>query len=126
MNNREVVRVVRRKKSPLFEEKKKERLPRTASYSLTDELAGGQFHYKNYFVSQLKANFLDSSQLWHVDKMYPYADGGLLFIDEPQTPEQIDHCLLKKIVMKEAGLRYIYITAEMDLIDCLTELGGQI
>ena len=128
---RETVRVVKRKKpfsvdNVEFEEKRKNRLPRPPAYTLSDEVAGGQFHYKNYLVTQLKAAFPEKHQLWHVDKMYAYAEPGILFVDEPRTAEEIDYCTIKKEAMKEAGLRYIAINPQMDITDCIMELEGNV
>jgi hypothetical protein len=123
---------VRRKQAPntrlseQYEEKKKSVLPRTVAFSLADEIAGGQFHYKNFLVKELKEKFSDSHNMWHVEKMYPYCDKGILHVDEPTSLQEIELCILKNKFMKEKNLRYVFITREMDLVDCLKELGDLI
>lgn len=97
---------------------------RAAERSISDTLANDKFHYVNYPVPQLRQNFYDKPSVWHVDKMYPYAQGGMLLIDEPLTPEEIDLCELKEVVLKRAGLRYIAILPDMSLAEAMITLGA--
>jgi hypothetical protein len=130
LNQKEQVKVVRRKtaSNTMLEEKQPRviRRPRTVSFSLSDELAGSQFHYKNFLVKELREKFFDNALLWHVEKCYPYAKNGFLHVDEPSSAQEIEFCILKGKIMKEKNLSYIYITREMDLIDCLKELGESV
>lgn len=105
-----------------YQESKKTRLPRPVAFTLSDELAGGQFHYKNFLVDELKSKFPDNSRMWYVDKMYPYCDSGILHIDEPVSAEEIDLCILKSKFLKEKEIRYVYISHSMDIIDCIKQM----
>ena len=95
---------------------------RRAQFSVSDELAKDNFHYVGYCVQALRSTFPDSQRLWTVDKCYPYAEGGMLFVDQPQMPDEIDLCQIKALAMKKAGLRYIAITPQMSLQDAFMEL----
>lgn len=128
LNQREQVKVVRRKtasNTTLSDTKdvRTIRRQKPVTFSMSDELAGSQFYYKNFLVKDLKDKFFDNAQLWHVEKCYPYCEKGMLHVDEPTSVQEIELCVLKSKLMKEKKLKYIYITREMDLIDCLKELG---
>jgi len=97
---------------------------RREKYSVTDELAKDLFNYVNYLVPALQSKFPDNQKLWFVDKCYPYAEGGPLYVDTPYSPQEIDICQLKKEVMRESNLRYVSITQQMDLQEAFQELEG--
>ena len=122
------VRVIKNKKKntdlldQLEKEPKVKGVRHNKTNSMTDEIAESSFCYLNFTVSQLKDYFPQNRDLFHVDKYYPYAKGGPLFIDTPRFVPEIDLCELKKVAMKELKLRYLAITPQMDLGDCLLEL----
>ena len=97
---------------------------RLQEQSISDVLAGDKFCYVNYHVPQLREAFFDNHKLWSVDKMYPHAQGGMLLIDEPKTPEDIDLCEIKKTILHRAGFRYGYISSDMSLADAIVALGS--
>ncbi len=58
-------------------------------------LAESDFCKINFYHPALKANFPGNGKLWSVDKFYPYAKGGPLFVDEPRFPYEIKNCEMK-------------------------------
>ena len=60
-----------------------------------------------------------------VDKYFPYAVGGPLYIDEPKSNAEIEQCLKKAEALKAEGARYAYIGPDMELDDVLVQLGGR-
>ena len=57
-----------------------------------------------------------------VDKFFPQAVDGPLYIDEPVSKREIADCKRKAAAMKLEKLRYAYIAPEMTLEDILKQL----
>lgn len=79
--------------------------------SLTDRLAGDRFYYRNHYYAGGDAAFpgRDNEKLRRVDKYYPNAQGGPLFIDEPRFPSEIALCEKKKAILESQGVRYMIL-----------------
>lgn len=94
--------------------------------SVADRLAGSTFHYRNWYYKEGKEKFPQHDNLRYVSKMYPYAEGGMLLVDEPRFPYELERCNAKKEVLLKLGYRYLIITQSMTLSEAaevLNELG---
>jgi hypothetical protein len=60
-----------------------------------------------------------------VDKFFPHAAGGPLYVDQPETDSDIEVCKRKAEAMVKEGLRYCYISKDMDLVDIIKQMNSE-
>jgi hypothetical protein len=96
---------------------------RSKPNSIADRISGNPFHYRNYYYSGGKQAFPDRPRLQYVERMYPFAYGSPLLVDEPQLAHEIEECEAKRPVMRAMGHRYLLIKPGMTFEDALQELG---
>lgn len=94
------------------------------SESLSDDVAESKFHYRNQFCSELKLSYPMLPAYWHVDKFYPMAEGGPLYVDEPRTDYDTAISLEKQRLMTGAGHRFVVIKPDMSMDDVLNQMIG--
>ncbi len=96
-----------------------------------EELAQDKFFYKNHFLPDLKEAFPNHPHMWHVDRYFPYAVKGPLYIDhvlkvEQQETKQFAEAMAlfdaKKKFLKEKKRRYLCFKDGMDLLSAKEEL----
>lgn len=124
-------RVIRRKRSdevviPKMETDQKEDMvkkiqARRQFKSLAERVAGDQLFYRNYYYPGSSSHFKED-HMRCVDKYFPYAEGGGLYIDEPMLPHEEADCEKKRAAMKMLGLRYLIIKRNMNELDCIEAL----
>ena len=95
--------------------------------SVSDILADHKYHYRNYepdglqkLLKKEKQNY--GSEYCYVNKMYPYAKGGELFIDEPESEEELIVCEKKLELLNKLGVRYLVIKPRTTLEENLLQL----
>lgn len=64
----------------------------------------------------------DNADLFHIEKVYPFARGGKLYVDSPNFPEEIEICEKKRPIMRELGLRYIILKQGMSEEDARSQI----
>jgi hypothetical protein len=113
---------------PTSEEKKEFRRKRMVEvemefHSIPDKLARSKFFYVNY---QWKQRPITDARQWfyYVDRYYPHAEGGPMFIDDPKTEEEINRCKEKAIALLSEGKRYVYILRKQSVDEILSQLEG--
>lgn len=89
---------------------------------VSEQVAGCKFHNKNWCVPDADRLFPYETRLRYVDRHFPHAMGGELYVDEPKTEEQISICEKKGAILRQAGLRYCYITKDMKAEDVLIQM----
>ena len=89
---------------------------------LSDKLAEDKLCHLNYYYPGSKIAFPQDQKYQTVDKYYPYAKGGPLFIDEPSRMESTAPYLKKQQIMKELGHRYLLVLPGMSELDCYEAL----
>lgn len=94
---------------------------RTLPHSIADRIAGSTFHYRNWYYPGGREQWPQNEKLRYVDKMYPYAEGGQLLVDEPTHQFQIDACEQKKKFLQDKGFRYVIVRPRMSLEDVMAE-----
>lgn len=90
--------------------------------SLAERIAGDDYHYLNYYYEGGKGYFPQEHKMQTVSKFFPFAEGGPLFVDEPNMEHEFSMCERKKEVMKKLGHRYLIIkpgASELDLIEAI-------
>lgn len=123
-------KVIRRKKSeaeevviPEFEERKVDLLMRIQARkefrSLAEKIAGDSLFYRNYYYPGGREFFANDQGLLTVEKYFPYAEGGPLYVDEPMMPYQEEECAKKTVAFKTLKLRYLVIKRGMNELDCI-------
>lgn len=98
------------------------RLARQKLKSLSDTIAQDTLFYKNHYYPGGREVFADKKELQSVDKFYPYADGGPLFVDECSRDFELPIYLEKEKVMKKLGLRYLLIKPGMTELEAIEAL----
>lgn len=91
-------------------------LARGANKSIAEQISGHHFYYKGYYWTGCKQAFENDLKHQHVDKFYPFAEGGPLFVDEVKANDNRDF-EYKKAVMKKLGHRYLVVTHGMSAIE---------
>ena len=90
--------------------------------SLAEKIAGDKLCYRNHYYPGGKNLFPEVATLQVVDKFYPYANGGPLFVDE-WTDHDEKHRLStienKKEAMRKLGHRYLSVTPNMTELDAI-------
>jgi hypothetical protein len=123
-------RVVKRKSQIIEDFDKPVSPPRAKSFhNVADEIAQSGFFYRNYPVPALRAAYPNTPRMFHVERCYSNAK-PVLFVDfVPQLSDKLAQqtvlniYLERSIVMRNAGLRYVYITHDMSLGDALEQMG---
>lgn len=90
--------------------------------TLSDQIANDSLYYINHYFAGCFQAFPDKKELQHVDKYYPYADGGPLYVDEQNSSLDKRDLTLKMEIMKKLGHRYVIIKPEMKLHEALEYL----
>lgn len=128
--NSRVMRSDKRSKDPKTEEKmieeQKDRrvqalIAGNALKTIAENIAEHQFYHRNYYWPGCKQAFPHLTNLQHVDKFFPFAVGGPLFVDEVKPADNRDF-KQKKEVMSKLGHRYLVVTHDMKLIEAYEAL----
>lgn len=91
-------------------------LSRDATKTLAENIAGHHFYHLNYYWPGCKQAFPMNGKLQHVDKFFPFAENGPLFVDEVKAQDNRDF-KLKNEVMKKLGHRYIVLKPNMTMLE---------
>lgn len=78
--------------------------------SIAEKIALHRIYMRNVVIDELKAAFPHKHQMWTISKVFPYAQGGKLFVDEPSGPYEAAYASTKESVLREKGFRLIVIT----------------
>lgn len=98
-----------------------------AYLGLAAKIAKSTVYYGNKKFKNADKYFPVNPLLRTVQKFFPYAEGGALYVDEPTDPQEERECGLKAAAIKKEGLRYIVITRDMhdmEETEALAELRG--
>lgn len=85
--------------------------------SLAEKIANDQLYYRNYYYPGGRESFPEHKQLQCVDKYFPYAEGGPLFIDEVSRTDDVKMIEAKEKRMQTLGHRYVAILPGMTELD---------
>jgi hypothetical protein len=106
------------------ESEPKERQPRDmAEYiGLAAEVAQDTVYVRNTHWDGAEKFFETEPLMKTVDKWFPYAVGGPLYVDSPTSKSEERDCIRKAEAMKKLGYRYCYIGENMDLDEVQSQL----
>jgi len=90
--------------------------------NMIENISGDKFCYINFYYPGGRDHFPENEKLWRVDRYYPNAVGGPLFVDEPRFEYEIQNCKLKSGVMKEMGHRYIICLPQSTEIQLMEQI----
>lgn len=90
--------------------------------SRAERIAKDSLYYRNHYYAGGKQIFPDKPELQTVDKYFPYAEGGPLFIDELTLMDNPKTFEMKTQKMKELGHRYIAIDPKMTDLQIMERL----
>lgn len=91
-------------------------------YAVPDQVADDIVYYRNEHVKALAEAFPADKDMMYVDRFYPNAKGGPLYIDSPATRLEEKNCLEKAHVMLKAKLRYAFVLPGDFLEDVLKRM----
>lgn len=98
-----------------------------AFLGLAAKLAQDTQYTGNWRIPNALKHFPTDPILRTVEKYFPYAVGGPIYIDEPTDDVELEQCQKKAIALHEEGMRYFIITREMHDMeehDALEQLRG--
>lgn len=90
--------------------------------SLAERVAQHRLYKRHEHVPALKAAFPANRYMWSVDKFFPYAQGGVLAVDEPQIKQDIEESRTKQAFLKSMGIRMVVLTHGTSYQDALDQL----
>lgn len=84
--------------------------------TVAQKISGDPMVNINFEIKELREAFPFDVKMWCVRKMFPYAEGGPVYIDEPYHKEEIERCQKKIDVMTKQGYRYFIVQEGTKLI----------
>ena len=94
--------------------------------NMATRIAGDVLHYRNYRWPGAFRSFPDDPEMRMVDKFFPYAECGALFVDEPMTERGKRRCEEKRAAMRDEGNLYLVIPPDMREEDAVSQLRAQL
>jgi len=86
--------------------------------TVAEQIAQDTLFQRNHIWPGAKTAFPFNQKMQTVDKYFPYAEGGPLFVDQPQRTADFSQFELKEKAMKDLGHRYLLIKPGMTLMEC--------
>lgn len=90
--------------------------------TVAEKIAQDKLCQRNHIWPGAKQAFPFNNKMQTVDKYFPYAEGGPLFVDEPTRKDDLEMFKLKEEAMKELGHRYLLLKPGMTEVDALEAL----
>lgn len=97
------------------------RTERLANKTIPDQIADHPICYLNHYWPGGREAFRASQKMQMVDRFYPMAKGGALFVDEEHDKDQRDF-KAKREVMQKLGHRYLVVTPTMTMMEAMEQL----
>lgn len=90
--------------------------------SLTEKIAGHRLFFKNWMIPGGQKHFPNEPWLRCVDRYFPHAEGGPLFIDIIETKNDAREFARKTTIMATLKLRYLVMTPGMKYNEAMEAL----
>jgi len=90
------------------------------------EVAQSTIYCRNWKFKNADKHYPHEPLMRRVEKYFPYAVGGPLYVDEPVSKLDLAQCKVKALVMKKEGLRYVFIEKDAKLSDVLMQLSKEV
>lgn len=89
--------------------------PKIRDAMLAARLAGDTIGaMRNFRIRDAEKHFPHQPMMRTVEKYYPYAKGGPLLVDEPNTEREVTACQEKAKILKSLGYRYLILQSDVD------------
>lgn len=92
--------------------------------TVPEKISGNKNCEMNAIIWQLKEKYPQDSDMFHIEFMYPWAQGGPLYVDFCNFDDEIQKCKKKAEVMKIIGLRYLVMKPQMTEDMARAQLAG--
>lgn len=102
----------------------KDPLDRVALLGLAAQISESTIYCGNWKFQNALKHFPHEPMLRTVDRRFPYAKGGPLLVDQPNSDLEEAECVRKAKAIASEGLRYVYISKDMTLGDLDAQLKG--
>ena len=101
---------------------------RLSPHDLIEKITKNKIVFQNYKYPGADEAFKGMPSMMTCERFYPLAEGGPLFVDEPQFSSDWKDCEKKKEVMAKHGSRYLIMGRKpdgsfVDVIDAMEQLG---
>lgn len=106
-----------------IEARREARTLRDLTMTIPEQVAKSKVHFRNYEFKEGRKEFHYHRDLRFVEKMFPYALPKPLLVDQPQTPQHLEECQRKAVVLKRLGYRYLIFSPSMTIEEALDFLG---
>lgn len=90
--------------------------------TVAEKLAKSSIYYRNWYYPEGKDTFPYDLRMRYVEKMFPYANGGILLVDEPRSEAEFTECENKAKILRELGYRYIIVSEHSEFYELAVEL----
>lgn len=99
-----------------------------SNHDLIEKITKSPVCFKNYKYPGADTSFKGIPLMLTCEQYYPLAEGGPLYVDEPQFDQDYKDCEKKREVMKKNGTRYLVMGKKadgsyVDTIDAMEQLG---
>lgn len=94
--------------------------PRHRFVSIAERLAQSSIYHRNLYLVELAQLGRLDDDLARVEMMFPYCEGGKLYIDEVSEEAEYNKAKRKEPVLLNAGIRYL-ILEQNDKLDVAIE-----
>jgi len=97
-------------------------------HDLVTHITKSAIVFQNYPYTGAKQAFPGQPLMYTCERYYPKAEGGPIYVDEPQFATDWKECEMKREVMKANGFRYLIMGKRpdgsfVDTIDAMEQLG---
>ena len=96
---------------------------RISNVQLSENVAKSGYIIRNVSYPNARALFPFNPEHQTIERYFPVAEGGPLYVDNADTPEEITACEKKRETMKELGRRYVVLKHDTDLFAVMEQLG---
>jgi hypothetical protein len=93
--------------------------------TLSDEIAKSRMIIRNVAYKGAREAFPYEPQHQTVERFFPLAEGGPLYVDMAMDPEAEAACQRKLKVMRENKSRYLILRKDIDIFDAMKQLQGK-
>jgi hypothetical protein len=97
--------------------------PKATEEDIVEQITKSKITFKNWKYPDAEKLFPNQPIMRTVDKYYPMAEGGPLFMDEPMYEDDLQICQKKAEFLKKNGHRYVYLTKTTTIHDVAQQLG---
>ena len=96
--------------------------PRGEYRSLAEQVSQSKYFERNKFVQALKLAFPQNPKLWTIDRYFPHAKGGAIYVEEPTYESEKKDARLKREAMRGEPGRFLIIEVGMENADVMHQL----